>query len=71
MGMHSDVIVMAQKAISETFPEFRSGERAPEIIDQGEEWKFIYNLSDGSLGGSPVVIIDKKTKKIIKIYRTQ
>jgi hypothetical protein len=32
---------------------------------------FTYELREGSLGGSPVVIIDKKTGDVLRIYRTQ
>jgi hypothetical protein len=43
----------------------------PVLKDQGDHWEFLYELPADMLGGSPVVVIDKASKKIIRIYRTQ
>jgi hypothetical protein len=62
---------IAERAIAARFPDFRPSGRIPILKDFGNRWEFTYELPEGSLGGSPVVIIDKKTGDVLRIYRTQ
>ena len=61
----------AEQAVIAKWPDFKSEGKKPVLKDMGEHWEFTYELPPTMLGGAPVVIIDKKTKSISQIYRTQ
>lgn len=72
MDMHqAEIINKAESYLAVRFPDFDKKGKHPVVEDDGDTWKFYYDLGVGMIGGTPVVIIDKKTKEIIKIYRTQ
>ena len=62
---------IAERAVAARFPDFHSNGRIPILKDFGDHWEFTYELPEGSLGGSPVVIMDKKSGSVLRIYRTQ
>jgi hypothetical protein len=61
----------AEQAVLAKWPDFKAEGKNPVLKDMGEHWEFTYQLPPTMLGGAPVVIIDKKTKSIREIYRTQ
>jgi hypothetical protein len=61
----------AEQAVLSKWPDFKTDGKKPVLKDMGEHWEFTYQLPPTMLGGAPVVIIDKKTKSISQIYRTQ
>lgn len=62
---------MAEKFVAERYTDFDKRDKKPTLTDQGDHWEFTYELPEDMIGGAPVVIIDKQTKKIIRSYRTQ
>ena len=65
------LISAAEQAVVASFPDFKSEGKRPVLRDMGDHWEFTYELPPTMLGGAPVVIIDKGTKSIRRIYRTQ
>jgi len=65
------LISEAEQAVISRFPDFKAEGKKPILKDMGDHWEFTYELPATMLGGAPVVIIDKKTKSISQIYRTQ
>lgn len=61
----------AEQVILEKFSSYDKKNRKPVIVDDDENWKFYYELPPLTLGGTPVVIINKKTCEVLKIYSTQ
>jgi hypothetical protein len=43
----------------------------PQAVSLVETWTVEYLLPEGRVGGTPVVIIDKRTLKVLKAYHTQ
>ncbi len=43
----------------------------PRLKNQGDYWKFYYDLPLTMIGGTPVVLIEKQTFKVIRSYMTQ
>jgi hypothetical protein len=41
------------------------------ISDQGETWEVTYQLPPNTLGGFPLIVIDKKTRTVKNVYATQ
>lgn len=62
---------IAEKFVADRYPDFDNRKKKPVLKDGGDHWEFTYELPDDMIGGAPVVIIDKRTKKIIRSYRTQ
>ena len=69
--LEKSLMSAAEQAVISKWPDFKAGEKKPVLKDMGEHWEFTYELPPTMLGGAPVVIIDKKTKSIREIYRTQ
>jgi len=65
------LISAAEQAVIAKFPDFKAEGKKPVLQDMGDHWEFTYELPPTMLGGAPVVVIDKKTKSISHIYRTQ
>jgi hypothetical protein len=43
----------------------------PVVRDKGESWEVEFAPPEGTLGGGPAVLIDKKTAKPVKAYHYQ
>ena len=69
--IEQSLISAAEQAIISRWPDFQKEGKKPILTDKGEYWEYTYELPAHMLGGAPVVIIDKKTKSISRIYRTQ
>jgi hypothetical protein len=65
------VMSAAEQAVIAKFPDFKTEGKKPVLQDMGDHWEFTYELPPTMLGGAPVVVIDKRTKSISHIYRTQ
>ena len=71
MDTEQSLMTAAEQAVLAKWPDFKSEGKKPVLHDMGDHWEFTYQLPPTMLGGAPVVIIDKKTKSISQIYRTQ
>jgi len=62
---------VAERHITTRFPDFDSIKNPPIVHDKGDSWEVQYELPNGVLGGTPVVIIDKATLKVLRSFHTQ
>jgi hypothetical protein len=69
--VEQSLISAAEQAVFAKFPDFKAEGKKPVLQDMGDHWEFTYELPPTMLGGAPVVVIDKRTKSISHIYRTQ
>jgi len=71
MDDKATVIKVAEKFVSEWHADYDTTNRKLVIEDKGEYWEAYYELPEDMNGGSPVMIIDKRTKEVIRSFRTQ
>ena len=62
---------VAERHIAVRFPEFDSIKYPPIVLEQEGMWRVRYKLPDNSLGGTPVLFIEKGTFRIIRSYHEQ
>jgi hypothetical protein len=62
---------IAERYIALHYPDFDSIRTPPIVHDKGTFWEVEYQLPEGTIGGTPVVLIDKATLRVIRAYRTQ
>ena len=62
---------IGEKYVASNFADYDKSRKKPVVRDRGEHWEFTYELPIDMLGGSPHVIIDKKTMQVVRAYRTQ
>jgi hypothetical protein len=65
------VTQIAEKEVAAKFPDFDMARNPPMVQDKGNQWRVDYRLPDGVLGGTPVVLIDKKTMKVVRVFHSQ
>jgi NTF2 fold immunity protein len=65
------VMRVAERHIALHFSDFNSVESPPILKDTGDTWLVYYKLPEDTLGGTPEVIIDKRTLKVVRAYHTQ
>ena len=71
VDMSSAAISTAELFVAAKYPDFdKSGKRAV-ARTIGDQWEVTYELPEGMLGGAPVVLVDKKTGRVIRSFRTQ
>jgi hypothetical protein len=70
-SVESTVARIADREIALKMPEFDSVKFPAVVRDAGNQWEVDYKLPDGVIGGTPVVVIDKKTLAPVRIYKTQ
>src|SRR5262245_27409006 len=61
---------VAERYLAVHFPHFDSVRSPPKILDKGKVWEVYYELPARSLGGTPIIIIDKVTLKVIEAYHS-
>jgi hypothetical protein len=58
-------------AVAASYPKY-DRKKYPVLINRhNDTWVFEYQLPDNMIGGTPVVIVDKNTLKVIKTYESQ
>jgi hypothetical protein len=63
---------IASSYLREHHPDWTDGFTLPDVVyDCGEYWVYTYELPKRMLGGTPVVLIDKKTRAVIRAYHEQ
>lgn len=65
------IVDVANRYISNKWPSFDLRKRKPSVVDLGARCQVSYPLPEGLQGGGPVVIIDKKTLKVIEAFHEQ
>jgi len=62
---------VARDYIAIRFPYFDNVKNSPVIHDRGDSWEVEYELPKAAIGGTPVVVIDKATLKVLRSFHTQ
>ncbi len=66
------LILVAKDYITQHRPEWQSELGLPPLVtDKGSYWEVTFALPPDTLGGTPVVHIDKQSVKVTKCYHTQ
>jgi len=66
-----DFVRIAQQVIAERYPAFDSTGLQPTISQSDSLWELTYELPKGTLGGVPIITIDKRTCAIVRAIHTQ
>jgi hypothetical protein len=70
-GMECTVARVAERHIAVSYPEFDSLKNPPVVQDKGGSWGVYYELPKEAIGGTPVVVIEKATLKVLRSFHTQ
>ena len=65
------IMRVAERYIAVHYPDFDSIQKPPVVQEQQDTWLVYYRLPEGVVGGTPEVIVDKRTLKVVRAYRTQ
>lgn len=65
------VVQIARDYVAARWPNFDLAGSPPIIKSTGELWQVWYQLPEGSLGGTPVLLIDKKSLKVLRAHHEQ
>jgi len=65
------VVQIARDYVATRWPNFDLAGSPPIIKSRGELWQVWYQLPEGSLGGTPVLLIDKKSLKVLRAHHEQ
>ena len=66
-----DFFGIAQQFIAERYPTFDLKELRPTVSETDSLWELTYELPKGTLGGVPIITIDKRTCAIVRAIHTQ
>lgn len=66
-----DFVGIAQQFIAERYPAFDSTGLKPIISESDNLWELTYELPKGTLGGVPIITIDRRTCAIVRAIHTQ
>jgi hypothetical protein len=66
-----DFLKIAHDFIAREFPFFDPTGKTLVVSDNGDLWEMTYDLPEGMFGGTPTVIIDKRTCKIVRAFHEQ
>lgn len=50
---------------------FEMSKYPPIVHDKGDNWEIEYELPLGMIGGTPVVVVEKATSKVLRSFHTQ
>jgi hypothetical protein len=67
----SSAVQVAHDYVAARFPEFDTTKNPPVVHDYGDSWEVEYDLPKDTLGGTPVVIVDKRTLTVLRSFHTQ
>jgi hypothetical protein len=62
---------IAERYIATHYPDFDSVRFPPVVRDKGATWEVEYQLPVTMIGGTPIVVIDKTSLKVLKAYHSQ
>jgi len=70
-GAACNPISVAMQFIAGKYPSFQSTGLKPLISERGNLWQITYQLPEGTIGGVPTVIVDKRTCEVVDFHHTQ
>jgi len=62
---------VAERYLAMYFPEFDTIEMPPIVNDEGSVWKVYYELPPNMYGGTPVILVEKTSWKVLRVYHEQ
>ena len=77
MGNHAmsqarcDALKVAKEYIAKRYPDFDPSGLKLIITEKNNLWQLTYALPEGTLGGVPVITIDKRACSIVRAQHTQ
>ena len=66
-----DPLKTALEYIAKRYPNFDSAGLKPVISEQDNLWELTYQLPEDTLGGVPIITIDKRTCTVVHAIHTQ
>ena len=66
-----DPLRVAQEYIAKRFPSFDPAGLKPVISQTEDFWELTYELPPGTLGGVPIITVDKRSCTIVRAKHTQ
>ena len=66
-----DMLRLAREYISKRYPSFDAAGLEPIISESENLWELTYELPRGTLGGAPIITVDKRTCKVIRAQHSQ
>jgi NTF2 fold immunity protein len=66
-----DMLKIAEEYISARYPSFDSKGLQRIISEKGNLWELTYEMPETSLGGVPIITIDKRTCQVVRAIHTQ
>lgn len=66
-----DVLLVAQEYIAKHYPSFDVAKFKSVVSEQGSLAEVTYELPTGMLGGVPIIVVDKRTCKVIRALHSQ
>jgi NTF2 fold immunity protein of polymorphic toxin system component len=64
-------IETARQYVTRHYPDFDIGNNPPIVREAAGTWEIEYELPKFMLGGTPVVVIEKDTFRVLRSYHTQ
>lgn len=66
-----DPLLVAREYVAKHFPSFDVTRFKPVISEQGSVVEVTYELPSEMLGGVPIIVVDRKTCKVIRASHSQ
>jgi hypothetical protein len=67
-----EVKAIGQAYLDSHVPEWKAEYTLPpKVIDRGSYWEYTFALPANTVGGTPVVYIDKQTRQVTKMFHEQ
>jgi len=71
-GEPHEAVAIAIRYLHENRPEWAASVVGEPVVEESQQaWRVTWNLPEGTLGGSPVVHVDRRTRKVTEAYHTQ
>ena len=62
---------VAGRHVADQYPKFDSLKYPPVVQDKGQTWEVRYELPRHAIGGTPVVVIEKGTLRVLRSFQEQ
>lgn len=66
-----DPLKIALEHIARRYPNFDPNGLKQVVLERGNLWEFTYELPNGTLGGAPIVTVNKRICAIVRSEHTQ
>jgi len=62
---------VADAYVAIRYPDLDTVQNPPVVRDTGETWEIEYQLPSGMAGGTPVIVVEKASLKVVQSFHTQ